>query len=66
MLANGRAKLSERLARWLLMARERVDGARIRLTREFLATMLVSNTPSRGTKINALLAVVLYAVRVLG
>ena len=45
VLANGRATISERLARWLLMARDRVDGERIRLTHEFLATMLGVHRP---------------------
>jgi CRP-like cAMP-binding protein len=40
VLANGRATISQRLARWLLMAGDRVDGERIALTHEFLATML--------------------------
>ena len=39
-LANGRATLNQRLARWLLMAHDRVDGSEIRLTHEFLAVML--------------------------
>ena len=39
-LANGRSKIEERLARWLLMANERVDGDDLMLTHEFLATML--------------------------
>jgi CRP-like cAMP-binding protein len=39
-LANGRNKLSERLARWLLMAHDRVDGSKLTLTHEFLAIML--------------------------
>ena len=39
-LANGRSKIEERLARWLLMAHHRVDGAELTLTHEFLATML--------------------------
>ena len=39
-VANGRAKLSERLARWLLMAHDRVPGDRLALTHEFLALML--------------------------
>jgi CRP-like cAMP-binding protein len=38
-LANGRSKLEERLARWLLMANDRVDDE-LKLTHEFLATML--------------------------
>lgn len=39
-LANGRSKIEERLARWLLMAHDRVDGDQILLTHEFLAVML--------------------------
>ena len=39
-LANATAKIDERLARWLLMAHDRVDGDDIPLTREFLALML--------------------------
>jgi len=39
-LANGRAKLDERLARWLLMAHDRMDGNAVPLTHEFLAVML--------------------------
>ncbi len=38
-LANGRSKIEERLARWLLMAGDRVDGE-LPLTHEFLAIML--------------------------
>ena len=38
-LANGRSKIEERLARWLLMANDRVDGE-LKLTHELLATML--------------------------
>ena len=45
VLANGRATISERLARWLLMARDRVDGENIGLTHEFLATMLGVHRP---------------------
>ena len=37
---NGRHTLSERLARWLLMARDRVDVDELALTQEFLAIML--------------------------
>ncbi len=39
-LANGRAKLEERLARWLLMAHDRLDSHAVPLTHEFLAVML--------------------------
>jgi CRP-like cAMP-binding protein len=39
-IANARAKLDERLARWILMAHDRVRGKRLPLTHEFLALML--------------------------
>jgi CRP-like cAMP-binding protein len=39
-LANGRSKIEERLARWLLMAHDRIDGDEMLLTHEFLSTML--------------------------
>ena len=39
-LANGRAKLEQRLARWLLMAHDRVVTDEVPLTHEFLAVML--------------------------
>lgn len=38
-VANGRAKLEERLARWLLMVSDRM-GATFRITHEFMAVML--------------------------
>jgi len=39
-VANGRGKLEERLARWLLMAHDRVEGNHLTLTHEFIALML--------------------------
>jgi CRP-like cAMP-binding protein len=39
-LANAKVKVNERLARWLLMADDRVSGDVIKLTHEFLALML--------------------------
>ena len=39
-VANGRATIEERLARWILMAQDRVDGNDLMLTHEFLALML--------------------------
>ena len=40
VLANGRAKVDERLARWLLMAHDRIDGNELAVTHEFLSLML--------------------------
>ncbi len=39
-LANGRYPLQPRLARWLLMCRDRIDGDQLDLTHEFLSVML--------------------------
>ena len=39
-LSNGTANLEERLARWLLMANDRLGGDEIPLTHEFLSLML--------------------------
>ena len=39
-LSNGTATLEERLARWLLMANDRLGGSEVPLTHEFLSLML--------------------------
>jgi CRP-like cAMP-binding protein len=44
-VANGRSSIEERLARWLLMAADRVDDEELPLTHEFLAMMLCVRRP---------------------
>jgi CRP-like cAMP-binding protein len=39
-LSNGQSKLEERLARWLLMCHDRINGDTVELTHEFLSVML--------------------------
>jgi CRP-like cAMP-binding protein len=39
-LANGSSRIEERLARWLLMCGDRIDGDEISITHRFLAMML--------------------------
>lgn len=53
-LANGRYKLDERLARWLLMANDRANGDTVALTHEFLSTMLGVRRPGVTNALNAL------------
>ena len=43
---NGRHGLEQRLARWLLMAHDRVDGDELILTQDFIAMMLGVHRPS--------------------
>ena len=44
-LANGRAKLEERLARWILMSHDRFSGGELKITHEFLSIMLGVRRP---------------------
>ncbi len=53
-LANGRSKIEERLARWLLMASDRLDGDALPLTHEFLAIMLGTQRPGVTIALHAL------------
>jgi CRP-like cAMP-binding protein len=51
-LANGRYRIDERLARWLLMAHDRAGGNTIVLTHEFLSIMLGARRPGITTALN--------------
>jgi CRP-like cAMP-binding protein len=53
-VANARAKLDIRLARWLLMAHDRVPGNELPLTHEFLALMLACRRAGVTEAVHAL------------
>jgi CRP-like cAMP-binding protein len=53
-LANGRSTIEERLARWLLMADDRIDGKELPLTHEFLGLMLGTHRPGVTAALQAL------------
>jgi CRP-like cAMP-binding protein len=62
-LANGRNRIEERLARWLLMAHDRLDTKQLPLTHEFLAIMLGVRRPGVTDALHALEATGLIRAR---
>ena len=53
-VANGRSKNEERLARWLLMAADRIDGNELPLSHKFLGLMLGVQRPAVTVAVQAL------------
>jgi CRP-like cAMP-binding protein len=53
-LANARNKNAERLARWLLMAGDRIEGDELPLTHKFLSIMLGVQRPAVTVAVRAL------------
>jgi CRP-like cAMP-binding protein len=53
-IANGRSKNEERLARWLLMAHDRIDGRDVPLSHKLLAVMLGVHRPAVTVALHAL------------
>jgi CRP-like cAMP-binding protein len=55
-VANARAGLAQRLARWLLMSHDRVPGNEMALTHEFLSTMLATRRAGVTEALHVLIA----------
>lgn len=53
-LSNAVHQIEERLARWILMCHDRVDGDEIPITHEFLSLMLAVRRPSVTTSLHVL------------
>ena len=53
-ICNARSKLDQRLARWLLMAQDRIQSDILPLTHEFLSVMLGVRRPGVTVALNAL------------
>ena len=53
-ICNARSKLEVRLARWLLMAQDRIQDEILPLTHEFLSLMLAVRRPGVTDALNAL------------
>jgi CRP-like cAMP-binding protein len=52
--SNGKSKIEERLARWLLLAHDRLDGNELPLTHELLSIMLGTPRPGVTTALGNL------------
>ena len=53
-MSNASHAVDQRLARWLLMYHDRVEGSEVDLTHEFLAIMLAVRRPSVTTALHVL------------
>ncbi|WP_226951252.1 Crp/Fnr family transcriptional regulator [Rhizobium terrae] len=53
-LSNAAHNIDERLARWLLMCHDRIDGNELHLTHEYISLMLAVRRPSVTTSLHVL------------